>query len=499
MTNMKKIIKSLLLIISLFFLLNNTSLALDLISTPIKYELKLNPWQKITKTAKIINKENTEVFITTYKSNATVENNTGKPIFINIWNLNQELASWITIKTNNFIVPPLSDYTIEFDIDVPTNATPWWHYWAVFFRYDPQQQNNLQITSTNAINIKADYWILILVEVDWDIIDSWNPWDTIVTPWWENQWAWWAISPEDNTDNCPYWDFSKSNIDGKCIDEIKIENIIDYIKWTEDDTELNSATEEEDFSVDFSVPFQNDWNTHIKPNWKITFVDEDNNFIKWVWTENILDENWLIIWENITDYLPINQEQSNVLPNSQKIFNQKWKWFPYKTIDENWDIVIKYLSPSKHYSVKNTNNLYPWQRIYNKLERKKITAITDLSYINHDWESIEFNSAKEFYIEYNTERVWYNIYFLITIFFLILLLWFILFIIKKVTKKKCVKCGKYIKKDLKICPYCWTRQIERKKIGEIKSSKSLPKSKIKSKAVSKTTPQTKATTKIKQK
>jgi hypothetical protein len=441
---------------------------LNLVSSPIKYELKAVPWEKITKTAKFISREENSLFITTWKSNVTIDSESGNPILVDKWNPNQELASWITIDTDNFTIDPFWSYTINFDINIPENATPWWHYWVVLFKYDPLLNN--WYSSDNTVNIGAQYWILILLEVDWEIIDKWRAENIAIIPkeWW---WNWWWTSWLYQVDDCPYWDFSPSNIDGKCLDEINPDNLLDYIKdkWkNKEDLELTAAEEddENDFEIDFSVPFQNDWNTHIKPDWKITLVDEDWNPIEKVWVENILDKNWVIIWENIVDYIPINQENSNVLPNTQKTFVQKWKWFPYKVLDENWNIIIKYWIPSDYYSSKNKKNiniLYPWQREYLKLEQKKISAITVLSYSNYNWELIEFNSAKDFYVEYETKHIWYDPFFFTVVIICILILWFVLSIVKRVTKKKCINCKKWIKKKLQICPYCWVKQ-EKKEI-----------------------------------
>jgi hypothetical protein len=78
--------------------------------------------------------------------------------------------------------------------------------------------------------------------------------------------------------------------------------------------------------------------------------------------------------------------------------------------------VTKYWTPSEYYSGKYKNNitvLYPWQRINQKLEQAKITALIELAYTDHNDELIEFNSAKEFYIQYQYDCLGINIYFFI--------------------------------------------------------------------------------------
>jgi hypothetical protein len=187
--------------------------------------------------------------------------------------------------------------------------------------------------------------------------------------------------------------------------------------------------------------------------------DENDNLIKWVWTENILSENWTIIWEKIVDYLPINQELWNVLPNSQRVFHQKWKWFPYESHDDDWKIVIKYWSPSDYYSERSkisVSRIYLWERINTKLEFKKIRADTYLNYTQSDWKLVEFDSSKDFYIKYKYEYIWFNPYFFICLALALLIIWFF-WLLLLLRKKKCPKCKKRINKDMKICPYCWTK------------------------------------------
>lgn len=465
-----------LMVIFIFLFLNITTFALDLVSTPLRYELELNPWESTTKTAKIINREDIDLYISTWKSNLVVEDDTWKPIFVDEWDPNQELASWLYVKEDNFVVPALWEYTIEFDVNVPSNATPGWHYWVVYFTYDPKYNSVTWSTWWWIVNIKANYGVLVLVEVAGEIINWWWP-----SKWWTIVWWAWGTyyddeeNFEEEIDNCPYWDFSSSNVDWKCFDLIDKEKLEDLVNKIINDKEeeipdipLNSADEEnsinidlpeEDFWVDFSVPFENNWNTHVKPNWKITLYDENDNLIKWVWTENILSENWTIIWEKIVDYLPINQELWNVLPNSQRVFHQKWKWFPYESHDDDWKIVIKYWSPSDYYSERSkisVSRIYLWERINTKLEFKKIRADTYLNYTQSDWKLVEFDSSKDFYIKYKYEYIWFNPYFFICLALALLIIWFF-WLLLLLRKKKCPKCKKRINKDMKICPYCWTK------------------------------------------
>ncbi|MDD3793869.1 MAG: hypothetical protein PHI37_03595 [Candidatus Gracilibacteria bacterium] len=441
----------------------------DLIVSPIKYEIELNPGGSITKTAKLINKSNNPMIIYTGVSDFMSNDTSGNPVFVRkseLVNPNQELASWITINTNTINLNALEEKDVEFTINVPLDATPGGHYGAVFFK----NYGENSINSGGQVKINVDYGVLLLINVDGEIIDNGKPGEPNINPG--------TSSGGGNIgytlgglkiDDCTLGDLTKSNIDGKCIDDFGLGNIIDDIIGsgsTDNNDNLKGNNDgngiiDLDFNIGFEIPFSNEGNTHIKPTGKITLVDENGNNIKGVGKEIIKNDMGTIMGEKIVDYIPVNDNGGNVLPETTRIFKSEWRGFPYEDYDENGKKIIKYWTPSEYYTNKNIESktfLFPWERINEKLENKKVTAIIELAYKNHEGENIEFNSAKDFYVDYKTEYIGYNPYFFIGLILTLGILWFILFILKRKRKKKCENCGKYIKKDMKICPYCGEKQ-----------------------------------------
>jgi len=453
-----KILNYILIIIFLLINIPKSFANIDFTVSPIKYEINTKTWTTITKSAILFNNSNKSYKIYTWKSDFEATDNTWNPKFIRRSDLvhpDQELANWITVSTWSFDIPANSKKEITFTINIPNNATPWWHYWAVFFKRST--------SSTWAeVWINVDYWILILVNVDWKIIEKGELQNTIIK---ENTWWWYYKSLKK--DKCPFWDLTKSSYDWKCIDDLwiywPISKNVDKI-----DKLPSSDINKDDFAINFDTLFVNDWNTHLKPKWKIILTDENWKEIKWIWKEIIKNDNWAIIWEKIVDYLPINDNDWNVLPYTERKFNVEWRWFPYEGYDKNWKKIIKYWTPEEYYTKQNIEKrwfLLPWERVNEKINHEKINADIKLSYENRKWENIEFNSAKDFYVDYKEQYIWLNPYFFI-ILWLILLLTIILWLIFKKKKRKCSECGKKIEKDMKICPYCGKKQkteIKKKK------------------------------------
>lgn len=519
-----KILKYIILLVIALFLIwiNNSYSAINFNVSPIKYEIEMSPWSSIIKTAQIRNNWTWAVTIYTWKSDFESSWTSWTPRFVRYSELvhpDQQLSTWLTIDTPQFIINAWEEKTINFQISIPTNATPGWHYWAIFFKNPNSASTSWPSSWTWGILINADYWInvdywiLLLVNVSWEVSSTWSVWPIIITPppwnWWWGSWDWWWWGwwySDREKDNCPLWDLTKSRYDNKCIDNIfdnsdelddtSNENWNNNWSWTEEwnnnqwDNLNNSDTDnldEEDFEIWFEIPFKNEWNTHIKLEWNIVLTDEDWNQIKWIWKEFIKNKDWAVLWERIVDYIPVNDSDWKILPWTERVFQCEWKWFPYEDRNEKWEIIIKNWNPSEYYTDINKNKrsfLMFWERVAEREQHKKINADFNLSYLNEKWEEIEFNSAKEFYIDYTEEYIWLNPYVTIPIWFFVFLI-FIWILILLLRRRKCSSCNKRIKKDIRICLYCWTNQdkdklLKNKKDTENKKSKKIKKSKKKS-------------------
>ena len=460
----------------LFFLYNQVNAAINLIVSPVKYEIDANTWTTIVKTAKIRNPTNKTIHIVMWKSDFVPNWKNWVPKFVRKSEMvypDQQLASWIEISTWSFDLAPKETKQIKFSIKVPANATPGWHYWAIFFK-----NNNSEQSSWTKVWINVDYWVLILLNVKWKVIVD----AKIKEPQIEvHSWNWpWLVK-----DYCPNWDYSSSYYDKTCSKQKQKKEDIDDKKnnqknkndkqsknnkqkennKTNNQKNKNNKKNKDFFEVDFKIPIENKWNTHIKPRWKIILKDENWNVIKNVWKKIITNKKWAIIWEKIVDYIPINDVWWVVIPWSSRDFHCEWKWFPYRDYDKNWNPVIKFWTPSEYYTRKNlwkNRVLMPWEKIAKRKVNKKIKADFVIKYKWEDWKDIEFNSAKEFPISYEEEYIDINYYVLIPLIIFILLI-FLFIIIKRKNKTECRKCGKKIDKDMKICPYCWAKQKKKKK------------------------------------
>ncbi len=484
-----------ILFIFFYFFTGAASANLSLGVSPIKYELEVEKWTTITKTAKLINRTDKSLSITTWKSDFVTDGNTWKPKFVRKSELvhpDQQLSSWVNIGTESFVLWPKQEKEVIFTIDIPSNATPGGHYWAVFFHYQTQEEK-----SGNQVSINVDYWVLILVNVEGEVIKEWEVKDVIIKSSGSSWSSWWA----NRKDNCPLWDMSYSYYDGLCIDNpfTDKENLPESIEvwentetieenWEISDIVQNwnsientdqtdwktwKETQKNDFNIQIDIPFENKGNTHIKPSGRIILKDEDGQEFEWVGKEIIKDIQGIIVGEKIVDYLPINDIWWNVLPQSERNFQSEWKWFPYQAYNEKWEIIIKYWSPAEYFTQQNIQEkslLMFWEREREKNSVKKITADIEFVYKDAEGQDIAYNSAKEFDIEYTEKYIALN-YLMIIPAGMILSLLFLFFIWKRSRKISCKKCGKKIDKHMKACPYCGKKTKKSDKKDKKKKSK----------------------------
>ena len=459
--------------------------AINFTVTPIRYELELDPGESITLPASIRNNGTGTVTLPTATSDFTTNGITGTPTFVRKSELvhpDQQLSTWITINDSSVTVNQWKEVTTSFTIDVPENATPGGHYGAIFFK-NPGSES----TGGN-IGINVDYGILVLVTVSGEIdveVEIWDPvientsnsnsssffkWSQFTTIPWNNPWYVWkneeGVAVYQNPDDCPFWDFTTSKYDGKCFDTPVATND-DPLLFENDGDEhpLFSDT----FEVSFTFPIKNTWNTHIKPDGKITLKDEDGNVIKGIGKKTIANDRGAVIGEEIVDYIPINDQWGNVLPLSDRNFESYWKGFPYKTYDDVWNQVVNYWTPSEYYTEKNKKDagfLMFWERVSEIRQHKTITADIEIKYLDENGEEIEFTVAREFPVQYIEEQVTVNPYIILSMLLIVtaaFMLWFAgKYWIFAAKMKKCWSCDEKIKSHWKTCPYCKAIQNKKK-------------------------------------
>lgn len=520
--------KILLFIVCFFFYCNWNSAfaAINFTVTPLKYEIELEPWDSVTRSAQIRNNGTWSVTLTTAASDFQANWLDGTPSFVRkseLVNQDQQLSTWIDIDTASLTLAAWETKGFNFDITVPENATPGWHYGAVFFK------NPASATSWGAeIWINVDYAVILIVNVAGEVVVDVEIDDVVI-----NSWGWWGWGGSSNIgrDNCPFWDLTRSNFDGKCIDNFfeddtddnsdpiindnsdensenfqgNSDNILEWENtweqngipqwentWETNDNNNVDNTENtlESFEVTFQLPVNNNGNTHVKPAGKIKLIDEDGKEIQWIWKEVRKNDYGAVIWEEIVDYLPLNDEWGNVLPKTRRNFETTWQGFPYKTYDERGNQVIQYWKPGEYYTNKNmAENRYmmPWERVCEKRKTKTVQAYIEIAYENEDGESVQYNAADEFEIEYTEEYIGINPYVVIPLIILIMI-WFFIWALIAFKKSPCVnkKCTEKLKRKEKICPECESPQDKKtlvkpvkKKIKKADSKKKTKKAAVK--------------------
>jgi hypothetical protein len=147
------------LIAAFFGMLMCASTASALTLTPIRLEVRGDPGETLTETVTLINDKTTlGTFYSSY-SNFEAQGETGTPTFVAP---KDDIGTWMTAP-ESVVVPPNSEKTISFTINIPKNAAPGGHFGAIFFGTTPEKQEPGKVT------IGAKLGVLVLLSVNGDV------------------------------------------------------------------------------------------------------------------------------------------------------------------------------------------------------------------------------------------------------------------------------------------------------------------------------------------
>ncbi len=335
-----------------------------IVLSPPKFEFSWNKWQVINWIVKITNKDDKVLILNSDIQDFIAWWETWQPKFVSAeknTHSSLSLAKWIVVNWWNTVeVKPWEKKEIPFTVTIPENAEPWGHYWSIFF-FPPAWK--WQVAVVQKIGS------LILVKVNWEIRREWKILD--------------------------FWAFDKE------------------MTW-EEIAKTSSKTFFTKLPVNFSVRFENTWNIHIKPTWEIKIFWTFWNQLKPVWVKSIVNKKWLKLWDEIVDYLPINDWKWNVLADSVRRFDSTWKWSPFWYKNENWTKEVRYSWWVKNYSEADL----AW-KVWIFIDRIKSAWIysAEMTLIWAKWEKIK--EKVSFTIFPFVEIFWWLFWLIILIFWLI--------------------------------------------------------------------------------
>ncbi|MDD4151220.1 MAG: DUF916 domain-containing protein [Candidatus Gracilibacteria bacterium] len=348
-----------LLFLSVFFIYFNISNA-SLSISPLKHEFTINAGNSKTATVKITNNSTDSMTLYSSKEDFVAGDDTGTPKFVkeeDQKNPELSLTNWLKIENENITLAPGETREVKFSINVPVGAEPGGHYGAVFF--SPGTPSGAQVAVVQRLGV------LVLINVPGDV-----------------------------------------KIDG---------NLEQFSLQKKSGTGYIDMTNFDDFPISFKVLFKNNGNIHLKPKGKIEIIDENGETLKNIGKESITSTAGAYIGEKMVDYIPVNDVLGNVLPKSERRFENDWEGFGYSVLNEDGTKSVKFKNLTDYYASKAAENqayLQFWQSVHERKVTKTFTAKLSLDYEGKDKAKKEFSQENKFKVTFQEKYIGINYYIL---------------------------------------------------------------------------------------
>ncbi len=348
---MKKIVVFLISFFAFYPILSYANISIS----PLRFEFDAQQWETIEDIVRVTNQADESVTLYTSKEDFVAGDETGNPQFVERSELpNPELAlsTWIEMDQETVTLGPWETREIPFQINVPEDAEPGGSYGALFFS---------PWAGDGQVAVVQRLGALMLVDVDWEV----------------------------------EFDVGFESFDiGTIIED-----------------EFSSQDHFDSFPINFKTRIKNDGNVHVSPTWKIEIIDEDWEALEDIGKERITSPEWAFMWEELVDYIPINDAGGNVLPNSIRAFESTWEGFGYNVLDEEWRQRVEFRDLQEHFEQQASEEaqyLNFWESIEQVPVEKQFTAQMEVSYNTPEWEVEEFYDEQEITIEYKENKVVVN-------------------------------------------------------------------------------------------
>jgi len=166
-----KLINIFFIILTLFISFVPAANAMGIKISPLKIEEIVQPGETMPQVVKVTNSSDVSKILYPYFRDFVAEGELGSPKLINIGS-SEGMGEWIKLSNTGVQFGPNEEKSIQFNIEVPKNASPGGHYGAILFGNKP---DDIKLNSEDkgaAMATAQQVACLILLQVAGDIRDD---------------------------------------------------------------------------------------------------------------------------------------------------------------------------------------------------------------------------------------------------------------------------------------------------------------------------------------
>ncbi len=285
----QKLITLVTFLSGIWFVLGHISaIAASITVSPPKFEISAEKGQVLQREITITNGDAVDLTLNVSAANFTASGESGEAAFSED-NANSafSLSSWLTLPKDIITVPAGGKLNVPFTVSVPPQAESGGHFGTIFFSPITAGGGN--------IAVQQKVGVLLLVRVAGDVLEQ-----------------------------------GKLESFGAYGADLKADDV----------AAASDQTFFEDFPLALGVRFTNTGNVHTKPTGKITIKNTFGQALARIGEKAIITPTGAVTGSEITDYIPVNDRNGNVLPNSSRVFLQPWQGYGSYTLDDQGNRLI---------------------------------------------------------------------------------------------------------------------------------------------------------------
>ncbi len=251
--------------------------------SPPKFEFSVEKGERISGSIAVSNSDSAPLVLLPSVADFMAEGEAGRAAFTEKSEDASafSMSAWVTLPAQAITVPANEKIEVPFTVTVPEGAEAGGHFGTIFFSPVTEQ--------SGTIAVQQKVGVLLLVRVAGDVHE---------------------------TGDVSIFASFHADVDAEAVNQAKPQSFFS------------------EFPIKIAVRFTNTGNVHLKPEGTITLKNTFGTELARVGEAITQTSTGAVTGSKLVDYLPVNDANGNVLPNSSRVFLSSWRGYGSLILNE---------------------------------------------------------------------------------------------------------------------------------------------------------------------